>query len=50
MCISMRSSRSNLHFNLDITWALLFFTRDYKHTYLDHNKQIIAITSLTKAI
>ncbi len=26
------------------------FTRDHNHVRLDHNKQIIVITSLTKAI
>jgi hypothetical protein len=46
----MHSSHNNLHFKLDITLALLIFTRDHNHAHLDHNKQITVITSLTKAI
>jgi hypothetical protein len=38
-----------LRFKLDITWALLLFTRDRNHTHLDHNKQFTVITSLTKS-
>jgi hypothetical protein len=46
--ISMRFSPNNLHFNIDITWTLQIFTRDHNHMNLDHNKQFIVITSLTK--